>query len=188
MLRFIITFALLAAPAAANMVTLEQMQRPPLSPAQKEFLEQQATREAIAARSPEGFVILSFKRGLNGEFLVTLGNITGSTATLDGTKLRVLDYWSGRVYQGESTSGFSFPAGASRQLALRFVGNPSGMVALQWAGTEVWTDYSGRTFRTSGEIIAQARPEAQRAKRMKRKPLIIPVDSIREGPLYQTGW
>lgn len=151
----------------------------PLSPEQiehRKFTGEQSLPQAVLQRSPLGLQILGFRHGGGGRMLVKFRNLTKSSVSVDGTKIRGVDYYTKRIFEGEATSGAYIDAGETREVLVGLIGTTSSPLAISWSGTNVWIDFDGKLYRSSDEAVAARTAVVQKARQDSRKAVLSPVN------------
>lgn len=178
---YALTLLLLVASASLVAQDAARKEPAPAKPASdarvaaQKFQQEQRTPAAQLARSPQGLLIERFTYGEGGRVYVTLRNLTSSTISVDGTKLRALDYFTRRVFSGESTSGYYVEAGRSRAVLIGFIGYTETPLALCWAGAEIWVDMRGALYSAVDDVVAVRRAAQVKADQEYRKSMLSPV-------------
>ncbi len=147
--------------------------------AEAELQRSYASPIAQAARSPHGLLIVGFTRDGSG-VAVKLKNLTASSTSVDGTKLRGLIYDT----QGEVTGGaagfISIDPGKTAVVKIGFIGNSRPIAALAWADVSAWTDPAGAVYADATAFLERER-ERRTAIAIKSRAKTSPLVPVKAG-------
>lgn len=159
---------------------------PPSTEEQKARAEKLAAQRAAntpaaqLARSPDGLLILSFTPQSRDAVRVRLKNITKSSVSVDGSKLRAYLYDTQTVTPGSMSGSMLLAPGEQREVTITLQGANRWPTAIGWSGAAAWTTSKGEIYADTAALL-QAEKAARIAATNRRLAAESPLVQVKEG-------